>query len=48
LDISDDTAAVVGVIALLWALVRGVWPVNRRSAGHYRLGQQIEFAPREA
>ncbi|MEV8544873.1 hypothetical protein [Streptomyces sp. NPDC051572] len=33
---------------LLWALVRGIWPANRRPAGHYRRGQQIEFAPREA
>ena len=32
----------------LWALVRGTWPVNRRPTCHYRLGQQIEFAPREA
>jgi hypothetical protein len=33
---------------LLWALVRGVWPANRRPVGKYQLGQQIEFAPREA
>jgi hypothetical protein len=33
---------------LLWALVRGVWVATHRPAGHYRRGQQIEFAPREA
>ena len=33
---------------LVWALVRGVWPASRRPAGDYPLGQQIEFAPREA
>ncbi|MEV6501975.1 hypothetical protein [Streptomyces prunicolor] len=33
---------------LVWALVRGVWPTNRRPAGDHRRGQQIEFAPREA
>ena len=33
---------------LVWALVRGVWPASRRSAGHFRRGQQIEFTPREA
>ncbi|MFI6620683.1 hypothetical protein [Streptomyces sp. NPDC050528] len=33
---------------LLWALIHGTWLANRRSAGHHRLGQQIEFAPREA
>lgn len=33
---------------LVWALVRGIWPANRRPGGHYRRGQQIEFAPHEA
>jgi hypothetical protein len=33
---------------LVRALVRGVWPASRRPARHYLLGQQIEFAPREA
>ncbi|MFG2376559.1 hypothetical protein ACGFY9_34460 [Streptomyces sp. NPDC048504] len=32
----------------LWALVRGTRLANRRPAGHYRRGQQFEFAPREA
>jgi hypothetical protein len=40
--------ALVVTALLLWALVRGVWPANRRPAGHHRRGQQIEFAPREA
>nr|WSY49469.1 hypothetical protein OG999_04430 [Streptomyces sp. NBC_00886] len=33
---------------LVWALVRGIRLATRRPAGHYRRGQQIEFAPREA
>ncbi|WP_158697781.1 hypothetical protein [Streptomyces prunicolor] len=33
---------------LVWALLRGAWPTNRRPAGDHRRGQQIEFAPREA
>ncbi|MFD4552702.1 hypothetical protein ACFWP5_00005 [Streptomyces sp. NPDC058469] len=38
--------AVAGL--LVWALVRGIRLAKRNPTGHYRRGQQIEFAPREA